>query len=236
MTFLRSVLLNIFILLWTPLVGVPGIVLVWFNRRKVKCVTTLWARGVVCAAQKLTGIRYQVLGREHLPQQGSYIFACKHQSAWETISILMLLDNPAIVLKQELLKLPVFGWYARHSGMIPVDRSGSSKALRTMLRAAEEAKAQGRPIVIFPEGTRSAPGTRPELHPGMAGLYAFLNLPLVPAALNSGLVWGRESFTKYPGMITVQIHPAIAPGLSRADMTARVHAAINSLEEEGSSL
>ncbi|MGK2284616.1 lysophospholipid acyltransferase family protein [Pedomonas sp. V897] len=230
MTFLRSVLLNIFILLWTPLIGLPGGLLVWLDKRNIRHVTTLWARGVICAAQKLTGIRYQVLGREHLPA-APFILACKHQSAWETIAILMLLDNPAIVLKQELLKLPVFGWYARNSGMIPVDRSGSSKALRTMLRAAEEAKAQGRPIVIFPEGTRSAVGTRPKLQPGLAGLYTFLDLPLVPVALDSGRVWGRESFLKYSGMITVQIHPAIEPGLSRAEITERVHAAINSLEE-----
>ena len=229
MTFLRSVLLNIFILLWTPIVGVPGIITAWFDRSKIKCVTTLWARGVICAAQKLTGIRYEVLGREHLPE-GPFIFACKHQSAWETIAILMLLDNPSIVLKQELLKIPVFGWYAKHAGMIPVDRAGSSGALRAMMRAAEAAKQAGRPIVIFPEGTRAAPGTQPDLHPGLAGLYAHLRLPLVPAALNSGLVWGRESFIKKSGKVTVQIHPVIPPGLPRADLKARVHAAINSLE------
>lgn len=229
MTFLRSVLLNIFIVLWTPLVGVPGIITAWFDRSKIRCVTHLWARGVICAAQKLTGIRYEVLGRENLPE-GPFIFACKHQSAWETIAVLMLLDNPTIVMKQELLKLPVFGWYARNAGMIPVDRAGSSGALRTMMRAADAAKKAGRPIVIFPEGTRSAPGTRPELHPGLAGLYGALRIPVVPVALNSGLVWGRESFVKHSGKITVQIHPAIPPGLPRHDLTARVHAAINSLE------
>jgi len=229
LTFLRSVLLNIFILLWTPLVGLPGIVVTWFDRSKMKCVTTLWARGVICAAEKLTGIRYEVLGREYLPD-GPFIFACKHQSAWETIAILMLLDHPSVVLKQELLKLPVFGWYAKHSGMIPVDRAGSAGALRTMMRAAEAAKQAGRPIVIFPEGTRAAPGARPDLPPGFAGLYAHLRLPLVPVALNSGLVWGRESFIKKPGKVTVQIHPVIPPGLPRSDLKARVHAAINSLE------
>ncbi len=229
MTFLRSVLLNIFIVLWTPLVGVPGIILSWFDRSKISCVTNLWARGIVCAAQKFTGIRYQVLGRENLPE-GPFIFACKHQSAWETIAVLMLLDHPSIVLKQELLKLPVFGWYCKNAGMIPVDRAGSSGALRTMMRAAEAAKKAGRPIVIFPEGTRAAPGTQPELHPGLAGIYAVLRVPVVPVALNSGLVWGRESFVKHPGTITVQIHPAIEPGLPRAELSARVHAAINSLE------
>lgn len=229
MTFLRSVLFNIFLVLWTPLVGVPGSLLIWIDRSKLWCVTRLWSRGVICAAQKLTGIRYEVLGREHLPE-GPFIFACKHQSAWETIAVLMLLDRPAIVLKQELLKIPVFGWYARNVGMIPVDRAGSAPALRTMMRAADAARKSGRPIVIFPEGTRAAPGTQPPLHPGLAGIYGALRLPVVPVALNSGLVWGRESFLKYPGKITVQIHPTIEPGLPRQELTARVHAAINSLE------
>lgn len=229
MTFLRSVLFNIFLVLWTPLVGVPGFLLVWVDRAKIWCVTRFWARGVVCAAQKLAGIRYEVLGRENLPE-GPFIFACKHQSAWETIAVLMLLDQPAVVLKQELLKIPVFGWYARKVGMIPVDRAGSASALRAMMRAADAARKSGRPIVIFPEGTRSAPGSRPPLHPGLAGIYGALRLPVVPAALNSGLLWGRESFMKYPGMVTVQIHPAIEPGLPRQELTARVHAAINSLE------
>lgn len=229
MTFLRSVLLNLFILLWTLLIGLPGLLVVWLDRSKISGVTAFWARGVLCAAEKLAGIRYEVRGRENLPE-GPFIFACKHQSAWETIALLVLLENPSIVLKQELLRLPVFGWYARHSGMIPVNRAGSAGALRAMMRAADAARKAGRPIVIFPEGTRAAPGAQPDLHPGLAGLYAALKLPLVPVALNSGLVWGRQSFLKRPGLVTVQIHPVIEPGLPRADLKARVHAAINSLE------
>lgn len=230
MIFLRSILLNLFIVLWTPLVGVPGTLLTLFDRKRgIVRVMALWARGIIWAARWLTGIRFRIEGAEHLPQ-GAYIVAAKHQSAWETIGALAMFDHPAIVLKKELLTIPVFGWYAKHGGMIPVDREGSASAMRTMMKAADAAKNAGRPIVIFPEGTRSAPGTQPELQPGLAGLYRHLGLPLVPIALNSGLVWGRSSFFKRPGLITVQVHPPVDPGLPRQDMMARVHAAINSLE------
>jgi 1-acyl-sn-glycerol-3-phosphate acyltransferase len=148
---------------------------------------------------------------------------------YETIEMLLWLDRPAVVLKRELADLPGWGWVARRYGVIPVDRTGGAAALRRMLKAAEAAIAAGRPIVIFPEGTRVAPGEQPPLQPGFAGLYRSLRLPVVPVALDSGRLWPREGF-KSPGTVTVCFGEPIPPGLSRAEIEAAVHAAINELD------
>src|SRR5690606_21388864 len=144
-----------------------------------------------------------------------FIVAAKHQSAWDTMAFYWVLDDAAYVLKKELLSIPLYGWCARKARMIGVDRSGGAKALRAMVEQAQNCLAEGRPIVIFPEGTRTAPGRRSAYHPGIAALYTRLGVPVVPVALNSGLFWGRRSFIKQPGRIVVQFLPPIPPGLER---------------------
>jgi 1-acyl-sn-glycerol-3-phosphate acyltransferase len=156
--------------------------------------------------------------------------AAKHQSMFETIEMLLILDRPAVVMKRQLADIPGWGWVARRYGVIPVDREGGASALRRMLKAAREAIADGRPILIFPEGTRVAPGETPPLQPGFAGLYRSLALPVVPVALDSGRVW-RRSFVKSPGLVTMQVGEPIPPGLKRSQVEAQVHRAINALEE-----
>jgi 1-acyl-sn-glycerol-3-phosphate acyltransferase len=133
-------------------------------------------------------------------------------------------------MKSELGRIPLWGRLTRAYGIIPVDRDGGGAALRKLLRAAGEAVAEGRPIVIFPEGTRVSPGERPPLEPGFAGLYRALNLPVVPVALDSGRIWPRRSFVKRPGVVTMRFGEVIPPGLPRREAEARVHAAINALE------
>jgi 1-acyl-sn-glycerol-3-phosphate acyltransferase len=127
----------------------------------------------------------------------------------------MLLHDPAVVLKKELLNIPVYGWYTRKTQMIAVDRTGGAKALKDMVAAAQRAAGQGRPIFIFPEGTRTAPGTEADYQPGVAALYKRLDLPVVPVALNSGLFWPRRSFLRKPGTIVVEFLPPIAAGMDR---------------------
>jgi 1-acyl-sn-glycerol-3-phosphate acyltransferase len=139
----------------------------------------------------------------------------KHQSAWDTFAAPVLFRNPALVIKRELGWVPFYGWYALKAGMIPVDRSGGSKAMLRMVAACKRALAQNRPILIFPEGTRSAVGAGVNYLPGVAALYSSLDLPLVPVAVNSGVFWRRRAFLKRPGRITVEILPAIAPGGNR---------------------
>jgi 1-acyl-sn-glycerol-3-phosphate acyltransferase len=149
---------------------------------------------------------------------------------YETVELIRMLREPAIVFKKELADLPVWGWIARRYGTIPVDRNGSAAALRVMLRAAKQAKELGRPIVIFPEGSRVRPGNQPQLRPGFAGLYRQLGLPVIPIAVDSGEYWLRKQFIKRPGMITFRFGDPIPPGLSRTEAEARVHAGINALE------
>lgn len=188
-------------------------------------VARAWAGWFALTTRVLLGIRWRVEGA--LPQHAALV-AIKHQAAYETIMILWLFRSPATVLKAELLRIPFWGAAARAHGVIPVDRAGSATALRAMLKAGNAAKAAGRPVVIFPEGTRTVPGDAPELRAGLAGLYRALRLPLVPVALDSGRCWPK-GFVKYPGVVTFAVGAAIPPGLDRDAVEARVHTAINAL-------
>ena len=190
-------------------------------------VSRAWAGWFALTTRVLLGVRWRVMGT--LPNHAALV-AIKHQSAYEAIMILWLFDRPATVLKAELLGIPLWGRAARAHGVIPVDRAGSATALRAMLKAGNAAKAADRPIVIFPEGTRTAAGDAPELKAGLAGLYRALKLPLVPVALDSGACWPK-GFVKYPGTVTFAVGTPIPPGLDRATIEARVHTAINALNQ-----
>lgn len=164
--------------------------------------------------QLICGVRYQVKGREHVPE-GGVLVASKHQSMFETLAFWRILPDPAIILKKELAFLPVFGWYALKLRNIAVDRSAGSNALRAMLKAARERAGAGRQVVIFPQGTRVSPGAEESYKPGVAGLYAAMKAPCTPVALNSGLFWPKRGFMRRPGVITIEFLPAIPPGLPR---------------------
>ncbi len=166
------------------------------------------ARGSKCA------------GRKTCPRAPA-IIASKHQSAWDTFGLIPLTRDPAMIMKQELLSLPLYGWFSRKFEMIPVRRDLGPTALRQMAREAAKRAAQGRDIVIFPEGTRRPPGAPPAYKPGIVLLYEALGIPCVPVALNSGYFWPRHSIMRRPGTIVVEFLPAIPPGLPRA----RVHGA-----------
>jgi 1-acyl-sn-glycerol-3-phosphate acyltransferase len=153
---------------------------------------------------------------------------------FETVDALVILEHPAIVLKRELADLPGWGWVAKRFGVIPVDRAGGAIALRRMLKAAQAAKAAGRPILIFPEGTRVLPGEQPPLQAGFAGLYRALGVPVVPIAIDSGRIWPRRSFAKRPGVVRWHVGEIIPPGLPRDEIEARVHHAINAFESSAS--
>jgi 1-acyl-sn-glycerol-3-phosphate acyltransferase len=186
---------------------------------------TQWSRATLALLAWCTGLRYLVRGREHLPP-GPVLIAMKHQSAWDTFAAPVIFARPAIVQKRELGWIPVYGWFALKAGMIAVDRAGGSAALRSMLAAAARARAAGRPVLIYPEGTRTSVGAAPRYQPGVFALYRRLGVPLVPVALDSGLYWGRRSFCKRPGCIVVEILPAIAPGGDRDSVMAALETAI----------
>jgi 1-acyl-sn-glycerol-3-phosphate acyltransferase len=197
------------------------------GERGVRGIANWWARFHRRCAASILGIRTRIEG---VPPTGAALVAAKHQSMFETMELVVILDNPKLVMKKELADIPLWGRLARLYGLIVVDRSGGAAALRRMLREGERAVAEGRSVIIFPEGTRVAPGESPALQPGFAGLYRALGLPVVPLALDSGRVWPRRAFAKRPGTVTMRFGDPIPPGLPRREVEARVHAAINALE------
>lgn len=184
-----------------------------------------WARAQARLLKIVVGLDHEVRGAENVCDE-PVIYACKHQSAWDTFFFFLLFDRPAYVLKKELLKIPIWGQYARKCRAIAVDRDGGASALKSLVKDTKDRLAAGRPVIIFPEGTRTAPGHRLPYNPGIAALYAQCGVPVVPVALNSGLFWGRRSYRKYPGTITVDILPAIAPGMKRRDFMALLESRI----------
>ena len=227
MDFLRSLLFASFFYPGSALAVAAAFPAALFGQEALSWVTHAWARYHRWCAAALLGVRSRVEG---VVPEGAVIVAAKHQSMFETIEMLLILEYPAVVLKRELADVPGWGWVARRYGVIPVDRSGGAAALRRMLKAAREAVAGGRPIAIFPEGTRVSVGDQPPLQAGFAGLYRSLGVPVVPVALNSGLIWPRRRFTKRPGTVTVRFGDPIPPGLPRGVIEAKVHSAINALE------
>jgi 1-acyl-sn-glycerol-3-phosphate acyltransferase len=165
----------------------------------------------------MAGLRYRVRGQR---LTSPAIYASKHQSAWDTMVFQILVLDAAFVLKRELLWLPLFGLYVWRGRHVAIDRAAGGQALRRMLKDGDRAQAEGRSIVIFPEGTRTAPGADAPYFPGVAALYKRLGIPVVPVALNSGLFWGRRSFIKRPGTITLEFLEPIPPGLDRATFEA----------------
>jgi 1-acyl-sn-glycerol-3-phosphate acyltransferase len=185
-----------------------------------------WALWHRWCARVLLGLSTRVEGA--LPT-GVALIVMKHESMYETVEILAMFDRPAVVFKKELLSIPVWGYVARRHGVIPIDRESGAAAVRQMLAAGKAAIANGRPIILFPEGTRIAHGQSPPLGAGMAGLYRLLGLPIVPIALDSGRFSPKGSFIKRSGIVTMRVGETIPPGLKREEVEARVHAAINAL-------
>ena len=172
-----------------------------------------WARVNLALLRIICGITVDWRGLEKIPP-GALLVAAKHQSMWETFALLTVFPDPAYILKRELLWIPFYGWYARRAGMIPVDRGGGKPALAAMAERVRAELTSGRQIIIFPEGTRRAPGAQPKYKYGIAHLYGEGMAPCLPVALNSGLFWPRRKFLRYPGTVTVEFLDPIAAGLA----------------------
>ena len=193
------------------LLVMPGLLL---PRRACVWLAETWHSYVLGALRIACGITSEARGLENLPD-GPCLIASKHQSAWETFMLPTVVHDASFVVKWELLRIPVYGWYLTRLGQVPIDRAGGAKALRRMVEAARGHLAHGRSIVIFPEGTRTAAGKRHAYHPGVAALYLQLEVPVVPVALNSGFHWSRHTFLKHPGRIVMEFLPPIPAGLPR---------------------
>ncbi len=221
LTFVRSLAFAVLVNLWTWTLAVLYLPLLWLPRVRLQRLGAFWCRGVVTLAWVICGIRYRVVGRENLPP-GPVLIASTHQSAWDGVIFHVLLDDPVYVLKQELLRIPLFGLYLKFQGNVGIDRSAGARALRVMLPAVQTRLDEGAQVIVFPEGTRVAPDAHVAYNPGIAALYQRFDVPLIPVALNSGQRWGRRSFRKFPGLITVEFLPALPRGLSRATMLAEL--------------
>ncbi len=244
----RSLLFNLYFFTLTAAGLLSYWILLPLPRRVFQGAVRVWQRLVFGGLEVLCGIAWEVRGRERIPR-GAAVFACKHQSAWDTMAFYALLADPAYVLKKELMGIPFWGWYVRKTGQIVVDRRAGMKALKDLAARAREILSMGRQVVIFPQGTRVAPpGARTHDTPGgvmpsgmqshdrpyQPGVYAIddnTEAPVFPVALNSGLFWGRRSFRKYPGVITIEILEPMPKGLERKPFTAELERRIETASD-----
>lgn len=216
MKLIRAVLFNALFYLNILVHIVLGLPLFFLPRRFIWLMVRSWTASSLWLLRVICGIRYELIGLENIPR-GGLLVASKHQSVWETFVLPTLFSDPTFVLKRELLWLPFFGWFLSKAQMIPVDRGKRSAALVAMTEHAKQKIKEGRQIIIFPEGTRRAPGAEPNYKFGVAHLYRELGVPCLPVALNSGFHWPRRSLELHPGTIRVQFLPPIMPGMPAED-------------------
>jgi 1-acyl-sn-glycerol-3-phosphate acyltransferase len=210
----RSIIFNILFYLNLIVQMVAIIPTLAMPRGTLLGVVRFWARTNFWLLRVVCGIRLEFRGVAKIPH-GALLVASKHQSVWETFALFPLFADPAFILKRELMWLPFFGWYSWKGGMIPVNRGRGSQALAALSISVRKELARNRQVIIFPEGTRRAPGAEPNYKYGVVHLYAESGVPCLPIALNSGLFWPRRSFRRYPGTVVVEILDPIAPGLDK---------------------
>jgi 1-acyl-sn-glycerol-3-phosphate acyltransferase len=214
---LRSALFLVWFLVITTILSLIFLPVLVLPRRATVWLARLWARLTFWGLKVFAGIGFEIRGT---PPQGPVLVASKHMSMWDTLALYLALYEPAIVLKRELLRIPFYGWFLAKAAAIAIDRGAGPRALRKMADAARDVLAQGRPILIFPEGTRKKPGAAPDYKPGVAGLYGMLGVACVPVALNSGVYW--TGFLKRPGTIVLEFLEPIPPGLKRDAFMTRL--------------
>jgi 1-acyl-sn-glycerol-3-phosphate acyltransferase len=222
---LRSLAFNVGWYVGSTILAIVGLPILLMSQRYVVAWSLFWIDCCLGWLRLTCRLTHRISGLENVPT-GPVIFACKHQSSWETLAFSKLFPNSAIVLKRELLFIPIVGWAMARVGNIAVERGDGAAALRSLVRQAKVAIADGRSILIFPEGTRTPVGSQRAYHVGTAALYRQLGVPVVPVALNSGLFWGRRQFIKWPGVIDVEVLPAIPPGLGREALMATLRESI----------
>lgn len=208
MIFLRSLIFNICYATITLFHSTLGLMVAPLPQRFTRTVIIAWCYEVMWLLRIICGVECRYEGLEHIPP-GSALIAAKHQSALDIPLMLRAFPNAAFVLKRELFWIPLAGWCMWRMGMIAIDRSRGTKAMKKMLRLAAHYASVKRPIIIFPEGTRTAPGAPGNYQPGILALQRHLKLPTIPVALNSGTVWGKNAFMKYPGKVVVSFLPSI---------------------------
>lgn len=228
---LRSLVYVLFLYGSMALVGLICLPASLIKREWALWAPRLWVRISLWGLRWIVGARVLIEGAENIPE-GPVVVASKHQAMLDTMTPFLVMNSPSIVLKRELLSMPVFGWFAQRSGMIAIDRDGHASALKGMLRDARARAAEGRPIIIYPEGTRQEIGAPTDYKPGVAALYRDLGAPCVPVAVSTGLVWSANGLIRRPGTAVVRYLPPIAPGLSRNDFMRELETRIETATSE----
>lgn len=225
MIFLRSLLFNVAfyanLIVWMILI-LPSLAL---PRATFFSVIGLWVKSCLWLLRVIAGVRVEIRNPDKIPK-GPAIVAAKHQSFLETFVLVGCLGDPVIILKRELTWIPLFGWYLKKARMVAVDRGARGRALGQAARGAREEMAKGRQLLIFPEGTRRAPGAPPAYKHGVAYIYDIVKFPVTPVGLNAGLFWPRRSFIRRPGVVTIEFLDPVAPGLGRDEALAAIQASI----------
>jgi 1-acyl-sn-glycerol-3-phosphate acyltransferase len=224
MIVLRSILFEVLRAIATVVFSCIALLTFPFSPLTRYRIITVWNRVVIWLARVICGIRYEVRGAENLPRSPAIVMA-KHQSAWETLALPILLPPMAIVIKRELLRVPFFGWGFAMLSPIAIDRSSGKDALRQITERGRDRIKQGFWVLIFPEGTRVAPGQKGRYGIGGAWLATHTHTPVVPIAHNAGELWRRHAFLKHPGVVTLSIGPVIeSAGLKAGELNERVEA------------
>lgn len=237
MILFRSFLFAIVFYVWSAVYAIALIPVLAAPRSWLLAGMRFWSRSVNILLWVICRIRVEIRGKEHVPS-ADVLIASKHQTMFDVFVQFGVLKGSLFVLKKELMIIPIFGWIALRIGSIVVDRDGQAAALRDMVRRAQEQFRLGdRQLVIFPEGTRKAPGAPPDYKPGVAGLYRELGVPVHPVATNAGLHWPARGFLRRPGVIVYEFLEPIPPGLKRAEfmrlLQERIETASNRLLAEG---
>ena len=214
---------------WSTLVGIFMVPLLLAPGRWMSAAMDVWAKGII-ALLPICGVRVQFRGLNYVPK-GPALIAAKHQCMFDTMGPLVVLQRPCYVMKKELTRIPFYGWFSLKSDVIVVDREGEAKALRGLLTEAKQRVADGRQVLIFPEGTRTAPRTRGDYQPGIAGLYRTLGMACIPMATNSGVHWPAHGFLRRPGTIVFEFLEPIQPGLHRQEFMAELERRIETASD-----
>ena len=232
---IRSALFNILFIGWTIFLLSTLWLLMPIPKQKFRKAVALWPHGSFPLMRYLLGLTFEQRGLENIPNE-PVIYASKHQSAWDTMYFLWHHEDNAYVMKGELNRIPFWKWYMDKCQHVVVDRRGGASAMREMISDTKSILADKRSVIIFPEGTRVAPGETRRYHPGIAALYSQTNATVIPVALNSGYFWGRRHFIKKPGVLTIQFLPPIPKNMDRKafmkELEIRIESATRKLENE----
>ena len=232
MTLLRSLLFTLYFFGGSTIIAFAYLPLLILPRAVTVQALKFWGHFTLFGLWLICGVRVEVRGT---PPTGPALIGAKHQGLLDICGAFSILPDACFVMKKELLRIPLFGWYSQKCGMIPVDREGHSAALKKLVRDARARLDEGRQVVIFPEGTRGAPGEAGDYKPGIAALYRDLGVPVYPVATNSGVHWPAHGFTRTPGTIVFEYLEPIPPGLKRAEfmrtLEERIETASNRLLE-----